>query len=771
MAEEGACISGCSAHALGRHGPLILENPFKQGAPSVTKHSEREKLTDTRRNSLFLATHQATWDFGLAARMPPARTTKSKAQLSSNRPHLKARGLSSKLNESPPPSHRRAPLNSHRKSQHALTPRSLAALTPRSRAAAGGSSSAAAPSAASAAPLANAPSALSTLDEVEAYVAALEPARSPSPAPLEDLTSKAVEEAAEAKVASLEATAAKAVEEAAAAQAAAEAQAAKAADEAAAAKAAEEAATAALAQAEARHASELAEMRRQLEEASMSAPAPHPSSPPAQGSGSEPAAITGAEEQGEAAAATAAAGGDGGAGGAAAPAAAPSAGSADADALAAAVAEVSRLREALAESEEALHAAEDRLDERDHQVTVAVASEALRGIEMMERMEKNIEQRKDREAATLGKLKDAFRGASAQAARDEMASVMATKLAEVEAEAEERALEDATAITELREALKQRQDHAHAADGEAGAGGGGGGATGLSPKSTISFAEIAGDGEEESAADVDAAVARPSVRAPMLGELKRMKTQLSLMQREEERVASKVDAHLARLDLHLKAGSVLSQLHESRALLYGPVQHTVSISALTFATLPGFEPPKQGVGSRQWGAKSKSYASGLGGAIGEAAGGSVFPSAWHDEDDAVDSAVVDAAIAGLHAEVQATAHAEAVAETEAAAGEEVAPPALEALAPATAEESAPAEATGAAEAAPEAAMESGAVVSVEGEAGAEAEPAAPVEVGKEEAAGETVADAEGEVDFATFSEHLSVRITGDGEEMNVQILT
>jgi hypothetical protein len=94
------------------------------------------------------------------------------------------------------------------------------------------------------------------------------------------------------------------------------------------------------------------------------------------------------------------------------------------------------LREALAESEEALHAAEDRLDERDHQVTVAVASEALRGIEMMERMEKNIEQRKDREAATLGKLKDAFRGASAQAARDEMASVMATKLAEVEAEAE-----------------------------------------------------------------------------------------------------------------------------------------------------------------------------------------------------------------------------------------------------------------------------------------------------------------------------------------------
>ena len=105
---------------------------------------------------------------------------------------------------------------------------------------------------------------------------------------------------------------------------------------------------------------------------------------------------------------------------------------------AAAVAEVSRLREALAESEEALHAAEDRLDERDHQVTVAVASEALRGIEMMERMEKNIEQRKDREAATLGKLKDAFRGASAQAARDEMASVMATKLAEVEAEAEER---------------------------------------------------------------------------------------------------------------------------------------------------------------------------------------------------------------------------------------------------------------------------------------------------------------------------------------------
>ena len=93
------------------------------------------------------------------------------------------------------------------------------------------------------------------------------------------------------------------------------------------------------------------------------------------------------------------------------------------------------------------------------------------------------------------------------------------------------------------------------------------------------------------------------------------------------------------------------------------------------------------------------------------------------------------------------------------------------MVPKTAEESAPAEATGAAEAAPEAAMESGAVVSVEGEAGAEAEPAAPVEVGKEEAAGETVADAEGKVDFATFAEHLTVRITGGGEEMNVQILT
>ena len=88
-------------------------------------------------------------------------------------------------------------------------------------------------------------------------------------------------------------------------------------------------------------------------------------------------------------------------------------------------------------------------------MTVAVAAEALRGIQMMERMEKSIEKRKDREALLVGKLKDAFRG-------DIKQRELESRLQEVEAEATEQASE----IEELRAALKERQEHAHAADAD-----------------------------------------------------------------------------------------------------------------------------------------------------------------------------------------------------------------------------------------------------------------------------------------------------------------
>ena len=185
-----------------------------------------------------------------------------------------------------------------------------------------------------------------------------------------------------------------------------------------------------LRKAEERHASELAELRRQLAEASVV--------PPVQVRLNLGAALLTEPEVAKVAAVAAQA----------AVAASPNSSPEPTRASTSSdepQAELARLRDELAKRDEHIHELEERLADQEHEVTVAVAAEALRGIQMMERMEKSIEKRKDREALLVGKLKDAFRG-------DIKQRELESRLQEVEAEATDQASE----IEELRAALKER---------------------------------------------------------------------------------------------------------------------------------------------------------------------------------------------------------------------------------------------------------------------------------------------------------------------------
>ena len=118
---------------------------------------------------------------------------------------------------------------------------------------------------------------------------------------------------------------------------------------------------------------------------------------------------------------------------------------------------MARLHQENEAKDKLLNDSKSTIKKHEQDLTLAVAQEALRGIQMMEKMEKSIEERKGREVGLMGKLKMAMKETVANKEWEE-------KLAEVEAEAQEREKRDATEIEELRKLLNERQEHAHAAD-------------------------------------------------------------------------------------------------------------------------------------------------------------------------------------------------------------------------------------------------------------------------------------------------------------------
>ena len=214
-------------------------------------------------------------------------------------------------------------------------------------------------------------------------------------------------------------------------------------------------------------------------------------------------------------------------------------------------AEVARLHQENEAKDKLLNDSKSTIKKHEQDLTLAVAQEALRGIQMMEKMEKSIEERKGREVGLMGKLKMAMKETVANKEWEE-------KLAEVEAEAQEREKRDATEIEELRRLLNERQEHAHAAD-------------------DIAAIDVASDGAaakapDAAAADGGAAAAAEAEEVEMERkrtsfELMKAKTELELTRMEEKSLAEKLDRSMALVQLQLQASGTLKDLHEARGLV------------------------------------------------------------------------------------------------------------------------------------------------------------------------------------------------------------
>lgn len=236
-------------------------------------------------------------------------------------------------------------------------------------------------------------------------------------------------------------------------------------------------------------------------------------------------------------------------------------------ALDSARAEIRHLREELQQKDELLRERDEQIEAHSTSLTVAVAAEALRGIEMMEKMERNIEERKAREASLIGRLRDSLRDAHAQRGWE-------AKLEAIETEAEERRRQDAEQIHTLKLALEETQ---HTAEGDnADASHRAVHREALSGKVTVAMAPAAGAPIETSAEAAAAAGAgegggddaggesgltlegAKEERERVKFELVKARTELMLVQREERQMSEQVTAQMARMQLHQQVRALLS---------------------------------------------------------------------------------------------------------------------------------------------------------------------------------------------------------------------
>jgi chromosome segregation ATPase len=212
--------------------------------------------------------------------------------------------------------------------------------------------------------------------------------------------------------------------------------------------------------------------------------------------------------------------------------------------------EVERLRKDLEIKQQQIKALDEQILDHDHDVTIAVASEALRGIEMMEKMEKSIEDRKGREMSLMGRLKDAVRGVQTQGKEQEWEA----RLASIEAETQERERRDAAEIEQLRASLAERQQQAHSADHLSAPARQ---ALGLAPAAS----EAAGSSQPMTAEE-------EAEKGRVNFELLKARTELELTKREEQQLAEKVDAHMAQLQLQMLANDKLRELQAARSVFH-----------------------------------------------------------------------------------------------------------------------------------------------------------------------------------------------------------